>query len=126
MDANEKKRETVGTYLKSIREAKGMSLREVEQASKEEVSNGYLSQLENGKVERPSPHMLHHLAAVFGISYEVLMQKAGYIKPATASENADAKRKGKVPTFAIDDVTADEEAALIEYLAFLRSRQGRK
>ncbi len=126
MDAKERKKETVGTYLRSIRDAKGMSLREVEQASKDEVSNGYLSQLENGKVERPSPHMLHQLAAVYGISYEVLMQKAGYIQPAAAGEKADARRKGKVPTFAIDDVSADEEAALLEYLAFLRSRQGRK
>jgi DNA-binding transcriptional regulator YiaG len=48
---------TIGPYLKSLREAKGLSLREVE--AKTGVSNAFLSQIESGKVKRPSPVMLY-------------------------------------------------------------------
>ena len=46
------------------------------------------------------------------------MEKAGYLLP---SEDGSGRRK-TVAAFAIDDLTADEEEALLKYLAFLRSR----
>ena len=42
-----------GGYLRALREAKNMTLRDVEKLA--DVSNAYLSQLESGKVKQPSP-----------------------------------------------------------------------
>ena len=52
---------TLGQYLASIRYDRGLRLRKVEEATKKEVSNAYLSQIENDKFEKPSPHILHAL-----------------------------------------------------------------
>jgi len=45
-----------------------MSLRQVEEATEKEVSNAYLSQLETGKIVKPSPNILHALARVYSTS----------------------------------------------------------
>ena len=66
-----------------------MTLRQVEEATNKEVSNAYLSQIENDKIQKPSPNVLHALAEIYGISYEQLMEMAGYI-----THLAPAKAKG--------------------------------
>jgi len=63
----------LGTLLADLRTAKGFSLREVEEATGKAVSNPYLSQLENGKIQRPSPNVLHSLSGVYAVPYEALM-----------------------------------------------------
>jgi transcriptional regulator with XRE-family HTH domain len=108
----------LGSLLADLRMAKGFSLREVEEASGKAVSNAYLSQLENGKIKKPSPNVLHSLAEVYVVPYEALMEKAGYLLP---SEGGGGHRK-KLTAFAIDDLTAEEEEELLKYLAFLRWR----
>ena len=99
-----------------------MTLREVEEATNKEVSNGYLSQLESGKIGKPSPHVLYTLATVLSVDYETLMQRAGYILPGTQAR-ADTDKHGRAATFAIDNLTTEEEAKLLEYLGFLRSKK---
>jgi HTH-type transcriptional regulator, competence development regulator len=108
----------LGTLLADLRTAKGFSLREVEEATGKAVSNAYLSQLEHGKIRKPSPNVLHSLAEVYVVPYEALMEKAGYLLP---SEKGPGRRK-RLAAFAIDDLTAEEEEELLKYLAFLRSR----
>lgn len=123
--ADGSKGQPLGDYLANVRTAKQMSLREVEEAADGVVSNAYLSQLEHGRISKPSPNILHCLARVYGVAYETLMQKAGYIGTATNDESG-SKRHGRVATFAKQNLTNDEEEALLEYLAFLRSKKGRK
>ena len=108
----------LGVLLADLRMAKGLSLREVEEATGNAVSNAYLSQLENGKIKKPSPNVLHSLAEVYVVPYEALMERAGYLLP---SEKEGARRK-RLAAFAIDDLTAEEEEELLKYLAFLRWR----
>jgi transcriptional regulator with XRE-family HTH domain len=109
----------LGRLLADLRVAKGLSLRQVEEATERAVSNAYLSQLERGKIRKPSPNLLHSLAAVYGVPYEALMEKAGYLLPSEGKESAHRKR---LNAFAIDDLSAEEEEELLKYLAFLRSR----
>ena len=110
----------LGALLADLRTAKGLSLREVEEATGNAVSNAYLSQLENGKIKKPSPNVLHSLAEVYAVPYEALMEKAGYLLP---SERNQGGRRKRLAAFAIDDLTAEEEEELLKYLAFLRSRK---
>lgn len=112
---------TLGQYLASIRKDRGLSLRAVEERTKKQVSNAYLSQIENNQIQQPSPNILHALAELYEISFEGLMQKAGYVKP--AAERETAERHGRVATFAEHNLTPDEEVELMEYLEFIRNKK---
>jgi transcriptional regulator with XRE-family HTH domain len=107
------KQQSLGEYLSHLRAAKKLSLRAVEEATEKAISNAYLSQLEKGHISRPHPNILYTLSKVYGVAYEKLMEKAGYIVP-TGGPSA--------PTFAIDDLTPEEDEALLKYLAFLRHK----
>jgi HTH-type transcriptional regulator, competence development regulator len=112
------RRSPLGGFLADLRAAKRLSLRQVEEATDQAVSNAYLSQLETGKIRRPSPHVFNCLATVYAVPYELLMEKAGYLPP----PEGNGARRTRLGAFAIDDLTAEEEEELLEYLAFLRSR----
>jgi transcriptional regulator with XRE-family HTH domain len=110
---------TLGQYLASIRADRRMTLRQVEEATNKEVSNAYLSQIENDKIKQPSPNVLHALAEIYAISYEKLMEMAGYITT-SRSEN---EKHGRIATFAEHNLTPEEEMELIEYLKFIRRKK---
>lgn len=109
----------LGPHLARLRTAAGLSLRQVEEATDREVSNAYLSQLENGKIAKPSPNILFALAGVYKVSYEDLMSRAGYFR---SDANPAGRRQAKIPTFAIGGISPEEERALLEYLAFIRKK----
>ena len=119
--------QSLATYLADIRSIRRMTLRAVEDATNGAVSNAYLSQLENNKISQPSPNILNALAKAYSVPYETLMEKAGYPSPVT--EMADVLRSGKLraqgqtSVFAHEKLTPEEEAMMLEYLAFLRSRK---
>ena len=115
----ERRRNELGSFLYDLRTAKRLSLRGVEEAADRAVSNAYLSQVENGKIRKPSPDVLHSLAKVYGVPYETLMERAGYRVP-IPEDGGRQRKKSKI--FAIDDLTPEEEKELLKYLAFLRSR----
>src|SRR5512145_5611 len=83
----------LGDLLADLRAARGLSLRQVEEATDKAVSNAYLSQLEKGKIRKPSPNVLHGLAAVYAVPYEVLMEKAGYLPPSSGGEGGRRRRR---------------------------------
>lgn len=112
--------DTLGTHLALLRTAAGLSLRQVEEATEREVSNAYLSQLENNKISKPSPNVLHALARVYNTSYEDLMKRAGYV---SSDSDSVGRHRSKAATFAIQGLTPEEEKALIEYLAFIRKQK---
>ncbi len=112
--------DSLGGHLGRLRNAAGLTLRQVEQATNAEVSNAYLSQLETNKIAKPSPNVLHALASVYSASYEDLMKRAGYF--ATDTDSA-GKRQARAATFAIQNLTPEEEQILIDYLAFIRKQK---
>jgi transcriptional regulator with XRE-family HTH domain len=112
---------TLGQYLASIRADRKMTLREVEEATENEVSNAYLSQIENDKIKQPSPNMLHALSEIYAIDYERLMEMAGHITP--SKSRGQDQRHGRVATFANHNLTPEEESALIDYLQFIRRKK---
>lgn len=110
---------TLGQYLASIRTDRRMTLRQVEEATNKLVSNAYLSQIENDKVQQPSPNVLHALSEIYAIDFAELMERAGHVTPASARDQD--QRHGRVATFANHNLTPAEEAELVRYLKFLRS-----
>jgi HTH-type transcriptional regulator, competence development regulator len=118
---NRARAEALGAHLRSLRAGLEMSLRQVEEATDKEVSNAYLSQLETGKILKPSPNILHSLAIVYGASYESMMERAGYIAP--GREHSPGAKHGRAATFAIENLSAQEELELLKYLAWVRSQR---
>jgi HTH-type transcriptional regulator, competence development regulator len=108
----------LGPFLQAARRNKKLTLRAVEQATG--VSNAYLSQLESGKIQKPSPITLHKLSDIYGVSYADLLSLAGYPLPFAIQ---DSNKSGLATR--VGPVTEDEEESLIEYLQFLRSRHKR-
>jgi HTH-type transcriptional regulator, competence development regulator len=86
------------------------------------VPNAYLSQIENDQIKKPSPNILHALAELYAVSYENLMERAGFVVP-TRSRAGAQQRHGRVATFAGHNLTAEEEAELVKYLGYLRTRK---
>jgi len=111
----------LGAFIKKARQDVRMSQRDVEEATAKEVSNAYLSQLESGKISKPSPHILYSLSSALGIAYEVLMERAGYIVP--TGTRAAGEKHGNAATFAIENLSAEEEAQLLDYLSYVRSKR---
>jgi transcriptional regulator with XRE-family HTH domain len=103
----------LGKYLKDKREQKRLTLRQVEDETG--IKNAYLSQLENGKIENPSPKYLHKLSEIYRVPYAMLLELAGY---------PTVEKEGNVKRFVskeLNTITSDEEEKLVEYLRFLRS-----
>lgn len=67
----------IGPALKSLRKEKNLSLREASRRAG--VSHPYLSQLENGKNDKPSLAIMERLAKTYDITLDDLMSRA-YVK----------------------------------------------
>ncbi|MBD7966249.1 helix-turn-helix domain-containing protein [Fictibacillus norfolkensis] len=65
-----------GAYIKTLRKNNGFTL--IDLGEQTQLSQPYLSQIENGKKGIPSPEILRKLAEPLGVSYINLMEKAGY------------------------------------------------
>jgi HTH-type transcriptional regulator, competence development regulator len=64
--------------------------------------------IETGKIQQPSPNVLHALADIYSIDYTQLMEMAGYITH--TKPRKQHQRHGRVPTFAEHHLTAEEES----------------
>ena len=113
----------LGAELKRLRLLKGVTLRQVENET--DVSNAYLSQLENEKADQPSPRVLHKLAEYYQASYTRLMELAGYLEaPKTAQGtglNLSAANAALMGT-----ISSDEETMLVGVLQAYRAAQAKK
>jgi transcriptional regulator with XRE-family HTH domain len=107
-----------GTELRRVREVRGLS--GIEAARSAGISAAYLSKLENDAVKHPSPHVLHQLSEALAVPYAELMRLSGYLVPGESATNARAA----IGASLFADVTDEERAELLEYLAWYRSRRG--
>ena len=107
--------------LAKARRVKGVTLRDVEKATK--ISNAYLSQLESGtaSVSDPSPRKLYALANYYGLDYGEVMKAAGYVVP---TEGSATHRNGLM--FMGDPLTDQEAAAVGAFLKSYREAMPKK
>lgn len=72
---------TLGASIRQAREKKGISGRRL--AAMINMHHGYLSRLEAGDYQRPSPEIIERIAAALGISYDDLFAMAGHHAPSS-------------------------------------------
>jgi transcriptional regulator with XRE-family HTH domain len=113
-----------GRYLKSLRQATNMTLRQVEEKTNRVVKNGYLSQIEGGTIQKPSPGILYELSRAYDVDYRDLLRRAGIHVP---EDQVPERRRAipGLPLHAFQDLTAEERQELIQYAAFIRQRRQR-
>lgn len=105
----------LGSYLRKVRKGLNLTLRDVEVAIG--ISNAYLSQIENNKIIKPSPNMLHKLAELYKISYEKLMDLSGYpiINP--------QKKVSIKLNHSFDDLLENEKKEVMDFINYLKSKR---
>ena len=111
-----------GAYLKSLRGASGLTLREVEGKTGGLVKNGYLSQIEHGAIARVSAGILWELATVYGVPWPDLLERAGHRVPAD-TVSATPRAIAGLPLQALEDLDDDDRKAVVDFVAFLRQRK---
>lgn len=104
----------LGRILRRRREALGLTIREVQRRCG--ISNSYLSQVENGKIEHPGPLYLAKIAEIYQIPVGDIYYHIGYVPPAPPMPAANCHYQ------LFHDLSASEETALVQYLTFLRWR----
>jgi transcriptional regulator with XRE-family HTH domain len=105
----------LGEYLANARRRAKLTLRAAENATG--ISNAYLSQLENGKIQQPSPILLEKIAGPYQVDYSTLLELSGYPIPHQHQRSVSRLEARFGPT------TREEEEALIDYLNFLRTKR---
>ncbi len=110
----------LGELLADARARRKLTLRGVQDAIG--VSNAYLSQLETGKVQTPSPVVLHKLSELYELPFATVMEVAGYPLPQNVKTGSAVTRLAA----RIGETTTEEEDAIVDYLRFIRSQKNRK
>jgi len=112
---------TLGEELRGARNARGLSLREVERATG--IHNAHLSQIETDSIVRPDLAILWELSAFYDIDYAKLMRLAGY--SAHRSSNGHEKEQLSVAFRTMGELTPQERKETLEFMAGLkRGRHG--
>src|SRR5437763_15909 len=106
---------TLGEVVKDARTRRDLSLRDVERASG--ISNGHVSCLESGAVLKPGPNLLEKLAALYGVSYSLLLELAGYRLPDPLPTS---------PNGEFGDLTPQEREEVHRFVGYLRSNRPNK
>ena len=91
----------LGMYLKYARNAKGLSLREVNKLT--DISYSHLNMIENGK-RNVTPALLKNLAKLYNLDYIDLYEKAGYIDLIEDEKKDVLKKIGAIPLSDIETV----------------------
>jgi transcriptional regulator with XRE-family HTH domain len=77
---------TLGKKIRALRDELGMS--QAQLATQAQLSQGYLSQLENDEVQNPSAAVIFRLARALHVDPRILMQAAGYAEMSLAGPPA--------------------------------------
>jgi transcriptional regulator with XRE-family HTH domain len=110
---------SLAQVLRDARNALGLSLRDVERRTG--IRNAHLSQIETGTIARPEMALLWDLSVAYGLDFARLLALAGY----ETALDAPAGERGRmtVALRALGQLTPDEQAEALRYMAELRRRR---
>lgn len=112
---------SLGITLKDARKNVGLTLRQVEEMT--EISNPYLSQLENDKIKNPSVNILSKLSSLYKVSLKTLLSNAKLIDKKEAQQEEINLSFAQKIAFRAEDLTEEERNDVLKYLEFIKSRK---
>ncbi len=110
--------ETLGQYLRTLREQNKLSTRDVEKRTG--ITTSQLSRLECNITRTPSPKALKKLALFYNIKLIELFQKAGYLEPEDMDTYMETCFRG------IEKLNQEEKKQIqnqIDYLIFQHEKE---
>ncbi|WP_138262205.1 helix-turn-helix domain-containing protein [[Clostridium] hylemonae] len=110
--------ETLGQYLRAVREQHKLSMGNVTKATG--ITNTRLSHLECDVTRNPSPVALRKLALLYNIKLIELYQKAGYLMPEDTDSYMETCFKG------VEKLTQEDKKQIqnqIDYLIFQHEKE---
>lgn len=110
--------ETLGQYLRTVREQNKLSTRDVEKGTG--ITTSQLSRIECNITRTPSPVALKKLALYYNIKLIELYQKAGYLDPEDAAAYNESCFKG------IEKLNQEDKKQIqnqIDYLIFQHEKE---
>lgn len=114
----------LGFYLKTIREALGYTIYDVNKLC--DISPSYLSLMENGK-RKPSAVILKKLAPIYNVNYIDLYEKAGYLDLAESEKLSNNKsndfRYASNNGIDTEGLNEDDIAEINKFVEFIRSKK---
>ncbi len=112
---------SLGITLKDARKNVGLTLRQVEEMT--EISNAYLSQLENDKIKNPSVNILSKLSSLYKVSLKTLLSNAKMIDKKEAEQEEINLSFAQKIAFRAEDLSENEREDVLRYLEFIKSRK---
>jgi transcriptional regulator with XRE-family HTH domain len=116
----------LGAFLRRLRQQRGWSLRDVEAKTGGKVHNAYPSQIESGKILRPSLETLVQLSLAFEIDFWTLVKESGFI-PKDARARRPTSRQPHplemIPRKKVEDLTFDELELVSEFIDYVKWRR---
>lgn len=128
--------DTFGTFLKMLRESKGLTLRQAAEVA--QVSSGYLSQIEGGKRGKrrtgehfaPHPQILKKLAKAYHVPSHDLLKRAGlFLEDEYDPSFSEEREMDRCFEFVIHDpffkhiLTFDDKRAIIDRVQALTGKK---
>ncbi len=110
---------SLAQVLADARHGLGLTLREVERRTG--IRNAHLSQIETGTIARPEMALLWELSVAYGLDFAELLTLAGY--EAAGEGSAGERGRMTVALRALRELTPDEQAEALRYIAELRRRR---
>jgi transcriptional regulator with XRE-family HTH domain len=110
---------SLAQVLADARHDLGLTLREVERRTG--IRNAHLSQIETGTIARPEMALLWELSVAYGLDFAELLTLAGY--EAAGEGSAGERGRMTVALRALRELTPDEQAEALRYIAELRRRR---
>ena len=101
----------LGRYLRGLRKAARLTLREVEVKCNGEIANAYLCQIENGYIQFPHPRCLFALAKAYHADYHQMVMMCY----TPVGGEADQRNKA-TELFSVDGLEREEFVALQAFL----------
>ncbi len=110
--------ETLGQYLRTVREQNKLSTRDVEKETG--ITTSQLSRIERNITRTPAPPALKKLALLYNIKLIDLLQKAGYLAPEDIDAYTEACFKGIEK---LDQEDKKQIQSQIDYLIFQHEKE---
>lgn len=111
---------TLAEVLTDARDAKGLSLRDVERATG--VHNAHVSQIEKGRIERPEIGLLYELAKLYELELVELLELAGHVAAGSVRESS-SRAMTAAAMRAVGNLDPGEQFQALGYLQRLHSRR---
>jgi transcriptional regulator with XRE-family HTH domain len=108
----------LGDVLKAAREAKGLTLRQVERET--QVSNAHISQLENHVITKPDMAVLFPLSEFYGLDYYELLELGGLGE--RGNSPGRERQRMSVAMRTMGELSAADQKQVLEFIAKLRQK----